>query len=135
MSSGSRLKAVFFPAAAVFAAAGLIWAVGGTACYVRGIFGVPCPGCGLTRAWLSFFHGDFFHALRWHPLFWSVPILAAAFIFRSKIGPKRAEAVFIVFLVLFAAVYAVRMIWLFPHISPMTLNHHAVLPRLISFME
>jgi len=98
---------------------------------VRGIFGIPCPGCGLTRAWLSFFHGDFLKALRWHPLFWSAPFLAAAFFFRNRIGTKRTEAVFIVFLVLFAAVYAMRMAILFPDTSPMTLNHHAAIPRII----
>ena len=35
-------------------------------------FGVPCPGCGLTRATLALLQGDFTTALHLHPL---VPVL------------------------------------------------------------
>ena len=44
--------------------------VSGIGCVFRFATGVPCPGCGMTRAYLAF-----------HPLFWMVPIaglLAAA---------------------------------------------------------
>jgi hypothetical protein len=30
--------------------------------------GIPCPGCGLTRATIALFHGDLGGALRFHPL-------------------------------------------------------------------
>jgi hypothetical protein len=30
--------------------------------------GLPCPGCGLTRATMALLHGDFGAALRFHPL-------------------------------------------------------------------
>ena len=30
--------------------------------------GIPCPGCGLTRATIALFHGDLGAALRFHPL-------------------------------------------------------------------
>lgn len=37
-------------------------------CPTAAIFGIPCPGCGLTRATLALFHGDLGGALRYHPL-------------------------------------------------------------------
>lgn len=45
-------------------------------CPTAFFFGVPCPGCGLTRATLALLHGDFAAALRFHPL---APLLAPLF--------------------------------------------------------
>ena len=61
-----------------------------TTCIVKLIFGIPCPGCGLTRAWISVFRLDFYAAFRYHPLFWTVPIVIFYIIydlepFRSKV--------------------------------------------------
>jgi len=39
-------------------------------CPIAGSLGVPCPGCGLTRATLALLHGDWQSALRFHPLVW-----------------------------------------------------------------
>lgn len=55
--------------------------VSGIGCVFRFATGVPCPGCGMTRAYLAFLSGDVACALAFHPLFWMVPIaglLAAA---------------------------------------------------------
>ncbi len=41
--------------------------------------GLPCPGCGLTRATLALLHGDMGAALRFHPLVLVLmPLFAAA---------------------------------------------------------
>ena len=37
-------------------------------CPSAALLGIPCPGCGLTRATLALVHGDFAAALRFHPL-------------------------------------------------------------------
>jgi hypothetical protein len=37
-------------------------------CPVAELLGLPCPGCGLTRAWLALSRGDLAGALRLHPL-------------------------------------------------------------------
>lgn len=37
-------------------------------CPLAGSFGIPCPGCGLTRATLTALHGDVRGALHLHPL-------------------------------------------------------------------
>ncbi|MCL1790869.1 MAG: DUF2752 domain-containing protein [Peptococcaceae bacterium] len=45
--------------------------------------GVPCPGCGMTRACLAFFRLDFAQAFLYHPLFPAVllfPIVLAIYL-------------------------------------------------------
>ena len=56
--------------------------------YLR-LFHVECPGCGMTRAWISAVTGDFGKAFSMHPLFWSIPIIYIFFltdghVFKSK---------------------------------------------------
>jgi len=49
--------------------AGLAFAfLGPPVCPTALFFGIPCPGCGLTRATLALLHGDVGTALRLHPL-------------------------------------------------------------------
>lgn len=43
-------------------------------CVFRLMTGIPCPGCGMTRAWLAALRLDFAAAFAYHPLFWVVPI-------------------------------------------------------------
>ncbi|HYP97757.1 MAG TPA: DUF2752 domain-containing protein [Polyangiaceae bacterium] len=64
-------------------------------CPLASVFGVPCPGCGLTRATLALAHGDLQHALELHPL---VLVLAPLFIWAMSsaaigyvLGPRPAR--------------------------------------------
>ena len=59
-------------------------------CPLASVLGVPCPGCGLTRATLALGHGDLRQALALHPL---VLVLAPLFIWAlssAAIGYVRA---------------------------------------------
>jgi len=63
-------------------------------CPLASVLGVPCPGCGLTRATLALAHGELQHALELHPL---VLVLAPLFIWAMSSaaigyvrGPRRA---------------------------------------------
>ncbi len=52
-------------------------------CVFRLVTGIPCPGCGMTRAWLAALRGDFAAAAAYHPLFWAVPV-AFALVFAQE---------------------------------------------------
>ena len=47
--------------------------VGG--CPLRIVLGMPCPGCGLTRACRFALHGNWNAAFATHPLWWIAPVL------------------------------------------------------------
>ena len=53
------------------------------------LFHIPCPGCGMTRAWLSVLHLDFTGAFRMHPMFWSVPVMALWWLFDGHIFRRK----------------------------------------------
>lgn len=45
-------------------------------CPIRRLIGIPCPGCGMTRAWKCLLQLDLPGAFSHHPMFWSVPLVA-----------------------------------------------------------
>ncbi|MBM4005188.1 MAG: DUF2752 domain-containing protein [Planctomycetes bacterium] len=49
-----------------------------TLCWSRGVFGLECPGCGLTRAFVCIGHGDFSAAWRHNPAGLPMFVIVAA---------------------------------------------------------
>ncbi len=98
----------------------------GTTCFMESCVGIPCPGCGLTRAWVAVFHLQFRQAFFWHPLFWLIPAMALVWLGQwlwSKEENPRWFSIFLrVCFAVFMAVYAVRMVLYFPHTAPMLTN-------------
>lgn len=76
---------------ALFIVAGfyIALAVFGFGCPIRALTGIPCPGCGMSRAWLAVLRLDFRAAFYYHPLFWTVPAAVIVFIFRKKLLPGK----------------------------------------------
>ncbi len=103
----------------------------GHACPVALVFGVPCPGCGLTRAVLLLFRGDFAGAFSMHPLVYTLPIIAGLFIaalFSERFARSKVfTALCLVFAVLFIGVYVYRMIAFFPSKEPTAFNENSLL--------
>ena len=111
----------------------------GHACPINLIFGVPCPGCGLTRAVLLFLRGDFAGAFAMHPLFVVLP-LAAALCFAAFLCPRfERSRVFIALCALivaaFIGVYIYRMVTLFPAQEPLAYNRRSLLFILIDLFK
>lgn len=83
-------------------------------CVFRLMTGIPCPGCGMTRAWLAALRLDFAAAFAYHPLFWVVPIaFVLAFVREETTSGKvkrDIDIVIVVLCVLVIAVWIVRLV-------------------------
>lgn len=104
-------------------------------CLIKSILGIPCPGCGLTRAWLSVLKGNIGQAFKWHPLFWTVPILLFIIIFlggRVFKNTRGNRFFWAAMIILFLAVYCYRLVTMFPSEAPMDYNPQALIYKLKS---
>ena len=66
----------------------LFWVLMDWPCLFREITGIPCIGCGLSRAWLAALRLDFYSAFRHHPMFWSIPVLMLLALVDGQLFPK-----------------------------------------------
>ncbi|MBQ2785288.1 MAG: DUF2752 domain-containing protein [Oscillospiraceae bacterium] len=66
----------------------LFWVMMDWPCLFRRITGIPCIGCGLSRAWLAALGLDFCSAFRYHPMFWSIPVLMLLALFDGRLFRK-----------------------------------------------
>lgn len=74
---------------AAFAALLALWYFFDLPCIPKTITGIPCPGCGVTRAWLAALRLDFSTAFRQYPMFWSIPLLALFAVYDGKLFSHR----------------------------------------------
>lgn len=72
-----RWRKVFF-AFAPLMILGVLVSLDVPICPSRGLLGIPCPGCGLTRATEALVMGDFHAVLHFHPL---APLLSPLVVF------------------------------------------------------
>lgn len=100
-------------------------------CVFYHLTGVPCPGCGITRAYLATMRLDFVTAFRMHPL-WpvTVPVLMWAFWKKgSFFADRRKNMIFTgILVVVYIGVYLIRMWVLFPDTPPMQFDAGALIP-------
>ncbi|MCH5263144.1 MAG: DUF2752 domain-containing protein [Lachnospiraceae bacterium] len=98
--------------------------------------GIPCPGCGISRATAYFLTGRWQQAWQMNPMIF--PIVAAAVYFgwnRYLLGRKARgiKVIIIVLAVLLVAVYAVRMYLYFPNRVPYVYTENNMLAHLYLF--
>ncbi len=117
----------------VFAVVGVIGIMfniifGESICLFTQILGIPCPSCGMTRAYLSLFQLDIKGAFWYHPLV-PVPILICILSYYRKLSSR----IIFIFIGLFIFVWIVRMILLFPNqIEPMIFDGESIVPTVFS---
>ena len=54
-------------------------------CAFRFVTGLPCPGCGLTRAFISLFHGEFSRAIAFNALAPVLLVMMLLYFYRALI--------------------------------------------------
>ena len=139
-----RLRAYMRKHAALWIGPGvfflLAWWFTGTGCVFHATIGLPCPGCGLTRALLAALRGDLAGAWQMHPLFWLAPLILISVVVLYLVAPAHLSTpgmnrFWLLLALLFLVVFLVRMLLYFPEREPLVWNDKALLPRIWSFWK
>lgn len=80
----------------------------GGGCLMKDLFNVPCPSCGMSRAFLSLMLFDIKAAFHFHPLFWIFPLTVALSVCCVLIKSKRK--LFAVLIALCIAAYLITWV-------------------------
>ena len=120
------IKKNIVPLALIFGAWVIMTTVFHRFCPVVLFSGFPCPGCGMTRAFFSFFTLHPVRAFLYNPVYplWLITLISAAF--RRYVQGKSLVALrWLLILTALAtiALYIWRMIYVFPDHEPMTFVH------------
>lgn len=109
-------------------------------CVYKATSGLPCPGCGMTRALTALIHGDYGLAFYMHPL-WPLVILGIGIgvwllvtrqteRFKHFSMSRQGNRLWLALLLIVVLVYVFRMLQYFPHTEPMSFNEKALLPQM-----
>lgn len=64
-------------------------------CPIYELFGITCPCCGVTRAWLAFVRGDLALAFQYHLFFPVIPVFLLLFFIYNHIRFTKRTAIFL----------------------------------------
>lgn len=68
--------------------AALIYKYGVSCIYLK-LFGIPCPGCGITRATAALLSGRFADVLYYYPAYGALPLLFLYFLYDGEVFSKK----------------------------------------------
>ena len=97
--------------------------------------GIPCPGCGVSRATLCFMTGRWQRAWQLNPMVFPIVLAAAYFGWNRYLMGRKAKgikAITAVLLVSLIIVYGVRMYMYFPNRVPYVYTENNLLAHLYS---
>ena len=106
----------------------------GTVCTMKIIFGIPCPGCGLTRATKLLCTGHIKESLDMHPLLILIIIGAILYVYLTCVNKNHNKIIVyyaLVCTIIFIAFYIYRMIEYFPNKEPLVYFHGNLLEHFI----
>ena len=78
-------------------------------CPIRFIFGICCPGCGMSRAVMAVLRLDFEAALHYHPLVFVLPIAVVVYFIRDKIPKKLMTILCTAAILILVTVFVIRL--------------------------
>lgn len=98
------------------------------------ITGFPCPGCGITRAFVCVLTGQFVRAWNINPLIYGVILVALyagvqRYLFGQKVRGLRK--ILCILAILMIGVYVYRMYRYFPHRPPMSITRGSLFERFL----
>ena len=105
----------------------LVLSIFSIGCPLRFISGIPCPGCGMTRAVWHALQLDFISAWYYHPLFFLTPLMLLLFLFESYLPQKLTRIVWGLLLVLFLLTYLLRLLLFQSEVVQVDIRSGAVL--------
>ena len=70
----------------------------GIGCIFKSVLGLPCPGCGMSRAIISLLNMDIKQALLYHPMVFTMPILGIYYITDGKLFGKILDKIVLIFI-------------------------------------
>lgn len=71
-----------------------------TGCLVQKVFHIPCPTCGMTRAFFALINGNVALSFELHPMLLSLPMLIIMFLFSEKLFNGKLKYVSIIMLII-----------------------------------
>lgn len=108
-----------------------------TSCITKLVFGIPCPGCGLSRAFMALIKFDFKNVIYYNATLLVIPFVAFVIIFKNiKWVEKiyKSKVFWISILLLCLGYYVYRMIAFFPS-SPMEYNPNNLIFLVIEWVQ
>ena len=110
-----------------------------TLCISKIVLGVPCPGCGMTRAWYSvIIDHSIKEALFYHPLFILPVVIFFILFFKRKFTffqKLYSNNIFwLSLLIIILVVYIFRMFLYFPYNEPLKYFENSFLMKIINFL-
>lgn len=110
MQNNALVKKRGFQLLCISAALAFLFVCGCTyGCVFWNVLHVPCPSCGMTRAFLQLLHGNVTMAFHYHPMFWSVPWFVC-YVSGWRVFGKRPDGIITAFLlILYFVVYGIRL--------------------------
>jgi|LGVF01.2.fsa_nt_gb hypothetical protein len=113
----------------------LISSNSGAVCLIKMTIGLPCPGCGMTRAVFNLLMFNFKDALFYHPLVLLLPLIFIVLFFKRLRFINilyKSKLFWGIILFLFISVYIIRMYLYFPGTAPMDYYEHSLLEKLFN---
>ena len=92
-------------------------------CVFYNLFGIICPACGATRAWIAFFRSDIRKALYFNAFFLIIPIYIFLFIHRDTVILKKVRFLIDAFL------FVVTLLLLAFNIYRVCFNQSDIFPK------
>lgn len=97
--------------------------------------GLPCPGCGITRATVCFMTGRWRQAWQFNPTIFPIVITAAYFVWNRYFMGRKSKGLkwcLVLIAALLISIYCVRMYLYFPNREPYVYMQDNVLARMFS---